>query len=130
MAGQLFDESNWLVYGLKLDHTYTALAITQLVNATTLTRLRVDGISIANDGATANVARLYVTNGGVDYLVGSVSVPAHAGEAGNATVFLTSIFDTLPFTVYATSQNIIKVSLETQPGVGETVHFMAFVGVV
>ncbi len=42
---------------------------------------RVEAILIASNDTAANTALLYVSNGGVDYLLGSVSIPAPTAPA-------------------------------------------------
>lgn len=47
---------------------------------------RVDDILLSSNGAVAHVVEFRITLGGVNYIIGSISIPSGAGFAGAAAV--------------------------------------------
>lgn len=75
------------------------------LSSTTLTTLltggtsgsKVESIAVTNTYTAAYTAKLYVTYGGTDYLLGTVSVPLSAGNTTSAVTFDLLSSSQLPF---------------------------------
>jgi hypothetical protein len=60
----------------------------KVVAGQSLQRIRIDGLIATNTDTIAHVARLYINLAAVNYLLGSVSIPAGAGTLGAAGIDL------------------------------------------
>lgn len=91
--------------------------------------LRYDVILVTSDDSAARVMQLHVISGGVDSIVGSVSIPAGSGYAGAANVDLVSALlpAGVPY-ILLDSGAQLALSMEAAVTAGKTVGVAALGG--